>query len=349
MDRRSFTPVIVYLSEHVLSARNNKSLFEELGIEITGYSYSKWQLQLHASSIARHIQQKFYGRKIIFHAHGYYPTLILSNMKGVQTMATIHNICDQDFTLKKGRWMGTYMAWRFKKALERLNLCVPICHSMQDYYAAGGKLTLKTVCNGVEERGMATAGEKEAVRKLLGINSDVKVFLYPASFSSLKNHQFIINELKDSPHRDFLILFAGQGELEEECKKMTGNDPRFRFLGYQMNLDQYWKIADFMISSSYSEGMPLAVLEAVVQGLPCLLSGIPAHLEILRNVFGSEEMSFDANRRGSLSQLVDIVIHQEFPREQIRQKAVSLYSLRTMYTGYEEIYSQLSKQCYPTS
>lgn len=342
LNRESFIPVIVYLSQHELTSRNNKEMFEALGVEIIGHSYSKWQLQLHTASIALSIQQHFDGENVIFHAHGYYPTLILSRMKKAKTMSTIHNICDQDFKFRKGPWMGAYMAHRFKKALKNIHMGIPICHFMQEYYAGAGSFSLRTVCNGVEEEDITTPERKNSARGQLGIEPGVKVFLYPASFSLGKNHRFIISELKHSQHHDFVILFAGQGELEEECKKQAGDDRRFRFLGYQTNMDTCWAASDFLISSSRSEGMPMAVLEAVIRGLPCLLSKIPPHKEILRNIFGSEEMGFDLNEQGSLLKLMNTVIKKEFSREQIRQKSIPLYSSRAMCRGYEKIYNELS-------
>ena len=168
------------------------------------------------------------------------------------------------------------------------------------------------------------------------------MLFYPAVFNIGKNHSYLIEELLRSKRNDFLVLFAGQGELEEKCKQLVANDSRFHFLGFQNDLSFYWSAVDFMISPSVSEGLPMAVLEAVVRGIPCILSDIPSHKEIVNNVFGTEsDLLFSLSSQGSLCYTVERLLDLPFDRKNIQEKAIKFYSAEAMAHGYELIYENI--------
>lgn len=341
LDKTRFTPVIVSLSKHTLTHRSNKEWFEQLGVEIADCSYSKWSLQFRISYIAKEIQQRFDGPGTLFHAHGYFPALVLSKMRAANKLATIHNICDQDFVMKKGPLLGRYMVARYLDALKTMNLCVSVCNSMKTHYAAKGLIHLSTVYNGVDGNGITCDEMRLAARRDLKINVNQKVLFYPAGFTFGKNQKYIIDEIKCSRRSDLVVVFAGQGELESRCRKMAGDDPRFRFLGYRMDMTDAWNATDFLISSSLSEGMPMAVLEALLRGIPCILSKIPPHEELSERVFGSEQFVFDPHSKGSLTRLLENISNKSFQREEIYKQADKLFSSEVMCKGYEKIYTDL--------
>lgn len=342
LDRTRFHPVIIALGEHELAHRNNSSLFADLGIEIISLRKTKWQLQFHYRAIAREIRSLYPDDNVIFHAHGYYPTLIASEMKGAKTVTTIHNICDQDFKMRKGRWMGSYMSYRFKQSLKNLSVAIPICDSMKEYYDRPS-LRLTTVYNGVEQpKIMLSEAENIALRSEMLSDSQRKILFYPAAFSFRKNHTRIIRELRESNRTDFQVVFAGQGELMEECKVQADGDDRFTFLGYRKDVARLWAVSDFMISASLSEGLPMAVLEATLRGLPCLLSDIPPHKEILSRVMDDSDMwTSDLGTEGTLRTLVERALDYSFDRNAIRNKALPLYSSEAMTKSYERVYQEL--------
>ena len=52
-------------------------------------------------------------------------------------------------------------------------------------------------------------------------------------------------------------------------------------MGDVPNVNEYLQASDVYLSTSYSEGLPNGVLEAMATNIPCILSNIPQHLEIL--------------------------------------------------------------------
>lgn len=343
LDRTRFRPVVVALQRHRFEAkRGNRTEFECESVEIEEYEYTYWQLQLHTRRIAHRLRQTL-PADAVFHAHGYYPALILSHLHDRHTMVTIHNICDEDFLRRNGRWIGRYMITTYKRALRRISQCVTICRTMQDFYACDPRLQLCTIPNGVPvPDAFPSAKHRAKARRELNIASGVHVLLYPASFNPIKNHATLINSLHRS-NGDFVVLMAGMGSTLDECRSLAADDARFRFLGYRMDMETPWAAADFMISPSLSEGLPLAVLEATVRGLPCLLSDIPPHAEIARNVFGADAdaLLFDLTSTDKLRQTVEANLGRTFDHDRIRARAIPLYGAQAMANGYMRLYEEL--------
>lgn len=344
LDRDRFEPIIIELRKHPLIDRHNHIWFEKLGIKIDRRNYSLWYTQMNIKRIAKEISNKYGEPNTVFHAHCHYPTLITAAMKGRHTMCTIHNICDEDYTMKYNRWIARFMAYSFHKSLKKLSLSAAICKSMKDYYAADGA-NLTVVYNGVEVPQTVSENEKMQLRDKVGIPRNTVALLYPSGFGKRKNHKCIIEAVKLSKRTDIVVLFTGMGEetMETILRKLAGNDSRIRFLGYQSNMGMWWTIADYMISASYSEGMPSAVLEALMSGKFCILSDIPIHRQIATSVFGNDAILFNPNNPQALSTVFDLGFDCGMSELEIAAKAKMIYSSEIMTRNYEMCYDELVK------
>ena len=344
LDRNHFEPIIVELREHPLIDRHNHMWFENQGIKIDRRNYSLWYIQMNIKRIAKELSNKYSEPNTVFHAHCHYPTLITAAMKGRHTMNTIHNICDEDYAMQFNRWIACYMADRFHKSLKKLPLCAAICDSMKDYYVDDGA-NLTVVHNGVEIPQIISDNEKLLIREKVGISSNTIVMLYPAELGERKNQKCIIEAVKLSKRTDIVILFAGMGKeaIEMMLKKFAGHDSRIRFLGYQKDMREWWAVADYMISAAYSEGMPMAVLEALMHGKLCILSDIPIHRQIATSVYGSDAILFDPNSPQALVSIIDNGFACGISEQEIAAKAKMIYSSEIMTRNYEKCYNELVK------
>jgi glycosyltransferase involved in cell wall biosynthesis len=79
------------------------------------------------------------------------------------------------------------------------------------------------------------------------------------------------------------LFFVGLGRSASEVRELeaamrdAANSERVRYLGVSARPDLWLAAAHVFVSGSVSEGMPLAPMEAIGAGVPCLLSDIDGH------------------------------------------------------------------------
>ena len=85
---------------------------------------------------------------------------------------------------------------------------------------------------------------------------------------------------------DILFLVVGEGERRlhlEQLAAELGISERIVFAGYQSDMLRIYPLFDIYVSSSLREGLPNSVLEAMASGIPCVLTNVPGHTEIIEN------------------------------------------------------------------
>ena len=124
--------------------------------------------------------------------------------------------------------------------------------------------------------------ERAALRAALGIPEGVFAALYAAEFSPRKNQAEALRALALLPE-DVWLLLPGDGAERARCRDLAaalGLSGRVRFPG-DTDVTPYRIAADVCLSSSRSEGLPFHVMEAMAAALPCVLSAVKGHTELV--------------------------------------------------------------------
>lgn len=342
LDRSKFRPIIVTLKGED-KTRSIKDNFIDLGIEVYAFQFSNLQMELFPGRVARIIMNEIIiNNKSVIHAHCYHASLIASHLKKYRSVETIHCIAEEEYNLTYGDIKGKYLMWRHIRNLKNIDYPVAISDYMFQYYKDICNKNLITIYNGVDFCRKKDV-DIENLKDKLGIPRNKKIVLYSGFFSVRKNAKYIISELKSSKRSDFICVFIGKGDLLEECKSLVIDDPRFMFKGYVFNVSDYLSVADIYISASMSEGLPLAVLEALNMGVPSLLSAIPPHNEISTSMDLPSVRTFSLRTDGLKTAFEDMYMNV-FDRNAIAQKAFLLFSSETMTRKYEKLYNDIIEE-----
>lgn len=144
----------------------------------------------------------------------------------------------------------------------------------------------KNIClipNGVETNLFKPVNHeaKEKLRSEFGIPQNYQVLLSTGNLTAIKNPIALarIYPLIEEAHKDTCLVIAGQGPLKEKVRKILQNKGvKVVFLGHidYKKMPDLYNCADVYIMTSFYEGLPLTLLEALSSGLPCIVSNVPS-------------------------------------------------------------------------
>src|SRR5947209_135727 len=106
------------------------------------------------------------------------------------------------------------------------------------------------------------------------------------SFYRIKGHRFLIEGIPDVlaalPEARFVLVGDGleRGNLERQAAALGVQD-RVTFLGYRTDVGQLLHQFDIFVLPSLSEGMPTALLEAMLAGVPVVATGVGGIPEVI--------------------------------------------------------------------
>ncbi len=124
------------------------------------------------------------------------------------------------------------------------------------------------------------------------------------------------------------LVVVGEGAWRTRFEEIArGLD--VSFVGFQQATAQYFQDADIFINPSFGpEGLPMVSLEAMSNGLPCILSDLPVHVDISES--GRATMLFKAGDVDDLARCIsklvaDFNLRREYG-ERAKQAVMTHYS-----------------------
>ena len=136
--------------------------------------------------------------------------------------------------------------------------------------------------------------------------SPVSLF-YAAEHSVRKNHTVMLNAVAQAVSRgaDLRLSLAGDGKLLEANKQLCESldiSDRVNFLGYIDHIVDEYQKHDYVVSTSKIEGLPFNIMEALACGLPCVVSDIKGHRDLVTDGENGYVFALD-----DLNRLTDIL------------------------------------------
>jgi glycosyltransferase EpsD len=188
--------------------------------------------------------------------------------------------------------------------------------------------------------------DKELIKSKLGLPKNSFVLFYAANFIYRKNHQFIIECLRDIkrqiPH--LKVLFAGSGTLLPAMKKLVDEmdlTDTVQFLGFRKDVNDLLAITDISISASRQEGLGLALAEAMINNVPVVATVDRGHKELIDH--GINGFLFPQGSQKEFTQSVvklyhDKVLAKEFSRRSAEH--IKKFFIENSLAEMDKIYSK---------
>ncbi|MCD7033137.1 glycosyltransferase family 4 protein [Metabacillus sp. GX 13764] len=130
--------------------------------------------------------------------------------------------------------------------------------------------------------------KKNELRLKYGYRKEQLLLFYAAEFNANKNQQLLIRAMANVKEAvpDAKLLLAGEGRLQDECKKLAKEfnvERNIDFLGYRKDIAELLPMCDIAVASSLREGLPVNVMEAMACGLPVIATKNRGHSELIED------------------------------------------------------------------
>ncbi len=229
----------------------------------------------------------------IVHTHGLRPNAYVffhrRRKHRAKFVSTFHSDIKQEFTIEHGRFWGSIFAKMFCTFLLRHHGIAFVSESIEKLYKPKfRKQKCVAIANGrtLDFSQNVNISDENIILKFKG---DRKLIMTAAVLTERKGLYQVIEALPGMPNYVFCVIGSGDesAHLKHLAEKL-GVSNQCLFIGARQAAYRYFKYADVYVLPSFSEGFPLAIIEAVATQCPVVASDI----EVIRSAFTKEEICF---------------------------------------------------------
>ena len=218
----------------------------------------------------------------IVHVHGDLPSIISLPLLRMarRSVWTTHGL---HFLRRTGVFRGPLARAAMGAVLRTADrtICTSEAERRELLRLAPGGLAGRIVAihNGIEEPALASAEERRAAREEIGLAEGDVAALFLGQLEQRKDPLVAVAAAREVRRRGvpLVLLLAGDGPLADRVASWC--DDVGRPLGFRTDVDRLLAAADLFLMPSRHEGLSFAVLEAMGQGLPMVVSDGPGNPE----------------------------------------------------------------------
>lgn len=124
------------------------------------------------------------------------------------------------------------------------------------------------------------------LRESIGCKKDDILLLSVGELSVRKNHETVIKALSNIDCEHLKYVIVGQGKLKKHLQDVINEqkmEEHVSLLGFRSDVPVLCRAADVFMFPSLQEGLPVALMEAMASGLPCVASKIRGNVDLIDN------------------------------------------------------------------
>lgn len=189
--------------------------------------------------------------------------------------------------------------------------------------------------------------DKAAKRKELGIPVEGIVLLSVGELNENKNHRVVVEALEKMKRNDIYYVICGIGNQKEALEQLAeelGVRKQLILLGYRNDIIEINHCSDIFVFPSKREGLPVSLMEAMIAGLPCVVSKIRGNVDLIEDGKGGFlcDLHHPDEFKEKLNYLVtNQEIRKKFGKE--NREKIKRFSHETVKQEMEETYREVLK------
>jgi glycosyltransferase involved in cell wall biosynthesis len=291
------------------------------------------------------------GRADVIHCHGYKADIyarMASARLNLPLVATCHNWLGESIAMKSYRWFD-------RMVLRSFDQVVAVSETLRCQLERNGieASRLKLIPNGIRPAGVPafSEDERQRLRQELGIAPGETALGAVGRLSPEKGQIHLIAAFTKvrAAYPRVRLLFAGDGELADRLRIAAlekGVGSQVTFLGSRDDIERVLAALEIFVLPSLTEGMPMALLEAMAAGLPVVATPVGEVPNIITDgVNGLLVPPADEDRlAGALIRLLGDPGYGRRLGEDARTMVLRNYSARSMALRYRAVYQEALKK-----
>lgn len=274
----------------------------------------------------------------IIHFNGFNSEIyrLFLNSKKLIYISTSHNLGKEDFQYSYGKIIGFIMSVIQLYIYKKMDCIVAVSESVKNCYVKKTKRRIEVIKNGVN-------GKATYLQKNKKIENYTLTGIYVGNLDKRKNIVFLLEAFKRRKDNVKLLVLGDNPQDEHYLSELKGKyaSEKIEFEGRKANVFPFLKKANFFISASLSEGLPMAALEAMSMNLDLILSNIPQHEEL--KVEENQDVFFFEPSEKSIDKTLDNYINN-YDGNHISNNIFCykrLFTSKKMYKNYAKLYQNL--------
>ncbi|MGH8542281.1 MAG: glycosyltransferase family 4 protein [Gammaproteobacteria bacterium] len=259
--------------------------YDTIYVDTSRYKYVN-PIRNISETIARFRKQRF----DLIHSHGYRADLIglvIAKYFSLPIVSTCHGFISIDQRLSLYNKLDIFL-------LRYFNRVIAVSERMKIDLVEKGidDIQIQVITNAVSEQTRSdTAAIRREMRARMGIGNEEFVFGFVGRLSEEKGLAYLVEAMKQRSKRDdpWRLVLLGEGahrSVLDQAIRDAGIEGKVFFAGFQNSTVAWYPMMDAFVLPSLSEGTPMALLEAMTNGLPIIatsVGGIPAILSCGEN------------------------------------------------------------------
>lgn len=200
---------------------------------------------------------------------------------------------------------------------------------------------IRVVQNGVPVR----TGDRARVRTELGLRDDHALLLAVGSLVPRKGHAVLIEALATIGAGPWMLAIAGGGAERDRLDalaKSKGLEAHIKILGHREDVPDLLAASDVFVMPSLWEGLPLALLEAMLAGKPVIASRTSGIPEAVND--GVDGVLTEPGDVAQLAAALRGVLNDPACRQTLgaaaKARATATFTLDAMADGYEAVFKE---------
>lgn len=204
--------------------------------------------------------------------------------------------------------------------------------------------------NGIGPQDAVSEEERIEARKKLQLAPDEIAIVYVGSLSDKKDLSTLIRSVSETNiPKHIAVYLVGDGPLRERLQQEADslNIKRSIHFAGRVTFDEvrhYLAAADLFVLPSETEGLSNALLEAMMAGLPCVVSDIPGNRTLVNDA-DKTGITFESGDSKSLACVIKRVMSDGALRIALgtnaRKRVLAEFGIQSVAERYVRLYEQL--------